>query len=106
MTSHSIDLPSVSAAHGCIIILALLTEAVTRYSAALSLFGVPEDIYRLATGTAKCFCSSSMFRLAFYPWQRSVHVTFSKALCLENAEAGLQTPFTVTNGALGPVATP
>jgi hypothetical protein len=42
-----------------------------------------------------------MFRLAFYPWKISVRVTFSKALSLEHAEAGLQTPFTVTNSALG-----
>lgn len=54
-TSHSIDLPSVSAAHGCLIILALLSETVTRYSAPLSLFGVPEDKYRLATGVANAF---------------------------------------------------
>lgn len=114
MTSYSIDLPLISAAHGCLswpnpcflIIIAPLTETVTRCSAPSSLFEVPEDISQLATGTAKCFCSSSMFRLAFYPWQRSVRVTFSKSLWLENAEAGLQTPLTITSSAFWPVAAP
>lgn len=101
--SHNIHFPSVSAAHGCLswpspfslILLAPSTETVTRCSAPVSLFGVPEDIYRLATETAKCFCSNFISRLALYPWKRSVRVTFSTALWLKNveaAEAGLQSP--------------